>query len=341
MRNERGFSLIELLMAMVIMMIVLGVTMRAFMDALKVDDAIKLTTEVDQNLQSASMFLTRDLIDTARGWPPSLPLPKDGANPSIVVRPGPAKAAAAGYPGGGTELYPVMPGDGLGPKVGTIDTDTVTICYMDGLLDKMNLAGPVTLAGTTAKAQLAAATNVNTNPERTIQKGDLFYVFNGNSRAVQRATDFDPATKTLTFDKDTDTMKINQPGLSAGSINPLVGLNGTQVYRLMMVTYYIDVQGGVTYLMRQSNIQPAQQIAIGVRNLQLAYNVVIPGPPIATVRTSMPYPLYSFTQLDQAFVSIEARSDKPLRESKMYLSNDVATQVSFRSLSAKTQYSVK
>jgi hypothetical protein len=339
MRSEKGFSLIEILTSTAITMVVLGLTFRSFSDALKVDDAMKLMVDVDQNLQSASTYLNRDLVDTARNWPTgNIPLPT-GGTAVAVVRPGPAAAATAGYPTPTSSLMPIMPGDGLGPTVGSTATDTVTVCYMDGILGKMDVTS-VALAGTTATMVLANTVTMNTRPENTVVVGDLFYIVNGTNRALQRVTAVNAATRTLTFDKTADAMKINQPGVTTGSINPLVGLSGSQAQRLMMVTYYIEVQSGVPMLMRQSNTTAGQAVAIGVRNLQLRYNRVNPTTGVSTWTTTIYGDSYVPSEVDQAQVWIEARSDRVLRYSNRFISNDLATQIGFRSLSTRTAYTV-
>jgi prepilin-type N-terminal cleavage/methylation domain-containing protein len=341
MRAERGFSLIEIMTAMAIMMVVLGLTFRSFSDALKVDDAMKLMTDVDQNLQSASTYLQRDLIDTARNWPSAnIPLPS-GGTAVAVVRPGPTAAVAAGYPSA-TLLYPLIPGDAKGPTVGSVATDSVTVCFMDGILGTMDLTS-LSLAGTTATMVLANTVTINTRPENTVAVGDIFYIVNGSTAALQRVTAIDAATRTLTFDKAADTMKINQPGVTSGSINPLVALpvTDTKAQRMMMVTYYIEVTGGVPYLMRQSNILAAQAVAIGITNFQLRYNAVLDAAAGTTAMTTTVFgDSYLPSQIDQAFIALNARSDRPLRMSTRYISNDVVTQVGFRSLSTRPDYSV-
>jgi prepilin-type N-terminal cleavage/methylation domain-containing protein len=341
MRSERGFSLIEIMTAMAITMVVLGLTFRSFSDALKVDDAMKLMTDVDQNLQSASTYMQRDLVDTARNWPTAnIPLPS-GGTAVPVVRPGPAAAVAAGYPSA-TVLYPLIPGDAKGATVGSIVTDSVTVCYMDGILGRMDLTS-LTLAGTTATMVLDPAVTINTRPENTVIVGDLFYLVNGSLNVLQRVTAVNAATRTITFDKAADDMKVNQPGVTSGSINPLIGLPivDTKAQRMMMITYYVGVQAGVPYLYRQSNILPADQVAIGITNLQVAYNAVIN---VAAGTTAMTQTVYADgyfpNQIDQAFISLNARSDRPLRMTTRYISNDVVTQVGFRSLSTKTDYTV-
>jgi prepilin-type N-terminal cleavage/methylation domain-containing protein len=340
MRSERGFSLIEIMTAMAITMVVLSLTFKSFSDALKVDDAMKLMTEVDQNLQSASTYMVRDMIDTARNWPTSgIPLPS-GAGAVALVRPGTAADAAAGYPLGATSLLPLMPGDGLGPTIGSTATDTITMCYMDGILGEMPVTS-LTRATDTVTMVLDSAVTINTRPENTIAVGDLFYILNGSNRALQRVTALNVATKTLTFDMSADTMKVNQPNAASGNVTALLNLTDNKTQRVMMITYYIDNSTGVPMLMRQSNTTTALGVALGINNLQVSYNAHTGTSTGSTALTNTIYgDGYTPSSIDQGLLALSARSDRVLRLSNRYISNDMVTQVGFRSLSTTTAYTV-
>jgi prepilin-type N-terminal cleavage/methylation domain-containing protein len=339
-QSERGFSLIEIMTALAITMVVLGLTFKSFADALKVDDAMKLMTDVDQNLQSAATYLEKDLIDTGRNWPTGgIPLP-NGAGSVAAVRPGTAADTTAGFPSTAT-LYPIIPGDGLGPNAGgATNTDTVTVCYMDGILGVMPVTS-LTKTGTTVTMVLANTVTINTRPENTIAVGDIFYIVNGTNKVLQRVTALDAPSRTLTF-AQLDDMKINQPGAAAGVVTPLLGLTDNRTQRLMMVTYFVQVSGGVPMLMRQLNNQTAQAVALGIRGFQLSYNVTTGTTTVgsATTTPNIYGDGYLYTQVDQAQVALEARSDRVLRMTNRYVSNDLVTQVGFRSVQTQQNYNL-
>jgi type II secretory pathway pseudopilin PulG len=342
MRSEHGFSLIEIMTALAITMVVLALTFKSFSDALKVDDAMKLTTEVDQNLQAASTYVVKDMVDTARNWPSGgIPLP-NGTGSVAVVRPGTAADTAAGMPSP-TVLSPIIPGDALGPTVGSTQTDTVTICYMDGILGSMDVTS-LTQAGTTLTMVLSNAAGqpaINTRPENTIAVGDIFYINNGNIKAVQRVTALNAATRTLTFASG-DSMNINQPGAAAGTAAGLVGKTDNKTQRMKMVTYFIDNSGAVPMLMRQDYNGTANGVALGITNFQVAYNATTWAgtTPTTNVTANIFADGYTINQVDQAQVALSARSDRQLRQTNRYISNDTVTQVDFRSINTKQDYSV-
>jgi prepilin-type N-terminal cleavage/methylation domain-containing protein len=339
MRSERGFSLIEVMTALAVTLVVLALAMRSFSDALKVDDAMKLTTEVDQNLQAAQTYVVKDLVDTSRNWPSGgIPFPT-GGTATAVVRPGTAAAAAAGYPSA-TVLSPLIPGDGLGPTVGSTSTDTITVCFMDGVLGTMDVTS-LTMAGTTATMVLANTVTINTKPENTIAVGDIFYIVNGTSKVLQQVTAINAGTRTLTFASG-GPLNLNQPGATSGNVGPLVGKTDNKTQRLKMVTYYIDNTGTVPMLMRQDQ-QGTNAVALGITNFQIAFNANVfdvTGALVSTNITTAIFPTYTINQVDQAQVMLAARSDRVLRMSNRYISNDMITQVSFRSINTKQDYNV-
>jgi prepilin-type N-terminal cleavage/methylation domain-containing protein len=333
MRADKGFSLIELLIAMVVTLIVLGLTFRAFADALKVNDSIRLMTDVNQNLQSASTYLIRDLVDTGRNFPATgISLPQGG---SAVIRPGPALAAAAGYPST-VSLVPLIPGDAKGPTIGQFVTDTITTCAMDGVLGSMTVT-TLTVTASSSTIVLDPATVFNTRPEDTIAAGDLIYLLNDKGNTLQRVTAIDKATRTITF-ADSDAMKLNQPTLATGGVKALSGGAGTVAQRLFMTTYYIDNSGATPMLMRQDNIKPAVAVALGVTNFQVSYNAV-DGAGVTAI-TNVVYPTYSANQVDQGFIALAARSDRAMANTKTFITNNMVTQVGFRSLSTRQDYFV-
>jgi type II secretory pathway pseudopilin PulG len=341
MRSERGFSLIEVMTALAVTMVVMALTFRSFNDALKVDDAMKLTTEVDQNLQAAQTYLVTDMLNAARNWPSGgIPLPT-GGTATAVVRPGPTGAATAGYPST-TILSPIIPGDGLGPTFGTVPTDTVTVCFMDGILGDMPVQS-LTMSGTTVTMVLPNTVTINTRPENTIANGDLFYIVNGTSKVLQRVTNIVAATRTITFATG-ESMNINQPGATSGNVGPLLNKPDNRTQRMKMVTYFINNSGTVPTLDRQENNLASNAVALGITNLQFSYNANVfnatTGALVSTNITNTIFPTYAINQVDQAQIALSARSDRALRMSTRYITNDMVTQVSFRSINTKQDYNV-
>jgi prepilin-type N-terminal cleavage/methylation domain-containing protein len=338
MQDNRGFSLIELLVSLLVMTIVLGLSSRALTDAMRADEAITLMSDVNSNLQSSSTIIVRDLVNAGRNLDlGGLSLPA-GAGSTAVVRPGPSGAAGAGWPTA-TVLYAVTPGDNIGPSVNGSPTDVVTIVSVDDRLQTNNNASVnVTAAG--AVVTLSALDTVGTTPLNTIQVGDLMWLKRGTSRAVVYVTSVDPNNVRRFTAAVSDAPNLNQTGASTGSMRQIAALNTTQaaaVKRITMATYWTEVAAdGIPYLMRQENYRAAVQVGLGVSNLQLSYDVWANG---TTTLVDNPF-AHSYTpnQFDKAYVTLSVRSDKKFRQTKDYLRNDVTTQVSLRSLQVQQNF---
>ena len=166
MKRENGFSLIELLVAMTIMIAVVAAATTAIIQAQHVSEAVALEANVQENLRAGMHFLVRDLTQAGEGIPAAgISIPNTAGGVSNIVRPGTPAAGIfenAGLPPATyTILPPVIPGNGLGSVVTTVNpangavlaggfnTDIVTILYADNTL--------VSSAGGAAAPLLTAA----------------------------------------------------------------------------------------------------------------------------------------------------------------------------------------
>ncbi len=88
--DERGFTLVELLVAMAITTVILGTTMAALNDAAKATDSAKQVTELNNGLRTAMDMMTRDIMQIGQGLPPGrvIGLPS-GTNSVPMQLPGP------------------------------------------------------------------------------------------------------------------------------------------------------------------------------------------------------------------------------------------------------------
>ena len=340
MSSQRGFSLIELLVAMSVTLIVLGLAVRAFSDALTADEAVRLMADSNQNLQASSTMVVRDLMDAGRGIPIGGVALPSGVGAVNVNRPGPPLAVAAGFPGN-LKLQAITPGDELGPTIEGMKTDVVTILQVDDQFPEAKVSS-IAIAGGTATITLDSThtetQKINTSWRTTLKVGDLF-LFTGDNQAFVRVTEYDDGNKyVLKCGDDTNatmTMGFNQFGAASGSA---AGVTGTdrRLQRVSLITYYVDQIDGVPYLMRQRNDEAPIQVGYAVTNLQMAYDVNTGAGGVQIV--NMPPIGFTAANFDQAYVSLAVRSDQKFRKTGSHLRNDVTTQVALRSLQLKTNY---
>jgi prepilin-type N-terminal cleavage/methylation domain-containing protein len=335
LRDERGFSLIELLTSTVIMLIVLSLASRSLMDATKADDAIALMADANQNLQSSSTMMVRDLVDTGRDIVPGgLEMP-NGNGVLRVVRPGPAETTAAGWPSAVT-MYALTPGRNIGPVLNGAATDSVTLIMMDDRIPDHDVNVAVDAGNTRATLTLAAGGEFNTNVFNTYRVGDLVVLGKDNRNATVRITavDDDDDPRVLTAATAGDTMRFNQFTAAAGSAKQVTG-NG-KVRRLLMVTYWVQEENGVPYLMRQTYDNAPVEVGLGVSYLRLAYDVNTGG---GVLRKEDPIAEgYSPNELEKALLTLSVRSERPMRNSNKWMRNDTTTQVALRSLQLKKNF---
>ena len=68
--DARGFTLVELLVAMAITTVILGTTMAAMNDAIKATDSAKQVTDLNNGLRTAMDMMVRDMLQVGQGLPP-------------------------------------------------------------------------------------------------------------------------------------------------------------------------------------------------------------------------------------------------------------------------------
>src|SRR5262245_26043007 len=88
--EARGFTLVELLVAMAITTIILGTTMYAMNDAIKATDSAKQLTDLNNGLRTAMDMMVRDALQIGQGLPTGRTVGLPYGNNSIpMLLPGP------------------------------------------------------------------------------------------------------------------------------------------------------------------------------------------------------------------------------------------------------------
>jgi prepilin-type N-terminal cleavage/methylation domain-containing protein len=275
MKLQKGFSLIELLVAMAILLIVVSVATTAIIQAQHVSEAVALEANVQENLRAGMHFIVRDLTQAGEGIPAAgISIPNTAAGVSNVTRPGTPAASifksqslpAVTY----TSLPPVIPGSQLGSVVttqnasskailtGGFNTDIITILYEDntvvssvgGAAAPLLTATPVNqpvgppICNGTITANGSSLTldpNCFTMPggPTPLAVGNLILFHNINGTALEYVTSISGST--INFAAG-DPAGLNQTGLPNGTVaNLSVAATPTTISRVWMVTYYLDV----------------------------------------------------------------------------------------------------
>jgi prepilin-type N-terminal cleavage/methylation domain-containing protein len=377
MKRQRGFSLVELMVATAILITVISVAINALMQAQQVSQAVAYEANVQENLRAGMHFLVEDLVQAGEGIPQGgIEIPYTAT--SAINRPGTATI----FPNAYTTLPAMTPGWELGslatsldPKTGAVltgvNTDIINILYADNIL--VDTAGnylysypvvqPAPSAPVCAGAIDPTGLSVTLAPGcftmpgtvNPITTGNLIMFHNQNGTALEYVTSV--AGQVINFAAG-DPAGLNQSGKAFGTVANL-GPGGvfppTTITRVWMITYYIDVTSPqYPRLVRQVNypgyppaapVNPPQPIADVIENLGFSYDIIDSTDPVGTYPAgagNAPTPILPDTpaQIRAVNVFLAGRSERTYSSGSTvnYLRNNLSTQVSIRSLSFTNQF---
>src|SRR5271156_1152990 len=323
MKLQKGFSLIELLVSMGIVVTVVAIATGSLMQAEHATTAVAYMANTQENLRAGMHFMVRDLLQAGEGIPQGgISLPYTGTT-TAVIRPG--LATAGPFPNGYTTLPAITPGylagqfaTSLNPSTGVtltgVKTDIINIIYADNILQDtagnylysypvIQAANPPcagTINATGASVTLAAGCFLMPGATNPITTGNLIMFHNQNGTALEYVTSV--AGQAINF-AGGDPGGLNQSGKTFGTVANLATSPGvfppTTVTRVWMVTYYIDATNAQDpQLVRQVNypnypaaapVNPPTAIADDIENLAFSYAITSSTAPVGT------YPINQFT----------------------------------------------
>jgi prepilin-type N-terminal cleavage/methylation domain-containing protein len=333
--SDAGFTLAEMLIATAITLIVLSAAVEMMTSTMSLTSASRLTSETNHGLQAGMSLMVRDFMQTGQGIPlGGIPLPS-GGGAAAVVRPGPASTLT--FPAGATTLPALSPGNGIGPTLLGVQTDVVTLLYIDRTLDLS--AYPLVSIATDGSTMTVNASTPITGVDG-IKAGDLILFSNAQGNALQMVTQT-PSSQIVDFATG-DSMLLNQRGAPQGTIMNLQSSPGvfppTTALRVMMISYFVDDTTDPTLprLVRRINLGNNLAIAMGVENLQVTYDLVdgVSNP----TNVDEPASGYSANQIRKVNLFVSARSQDLNQQTHQYFRNSMATQVGLRSLSFVDRY---
>lgn len=355
MRSERGFALSEFLVASVITLAVIGVAIRTFDDALKINDATLKLTDAGQNMRSGVNLLVRDLLQAGRDIPTGgIPLPS-GAGAALVQRPSPLGWSYAFDNTTLTTLGAVTTGNNLGSVIAGRQTDMLTLLMSDPFLPVLDPPGPpagvqpssVTTAGPKMAADGSSMTMGNqsawfagdlANGVGAIKAGDILLFTNSTGSAMQVVTSVSGGTVAFASG---DPFNLNQRSAANGNITDILG-NPMSVQRILMISYFVqETTPGEPRLMRALNMFPPQALAGVVEDLQFTYDLVDGTTNPANV-DDVPFTLagdtFTSSQIRKVNLKVGVRSEEKSRSTNDYMRHYITTVASLRNLAYVAEY---
>ena len=144
MKRQKGFSLLEMMIATVILVSAVGSAMVALLQAQHATQGITLLASTQQNLRAGMHFIVRDLTQAGAGIPQGgVTIPYNASAVSNLNRPGtiPQTIFSSAY----TVLPPIVPGNVAGQLATSVNpstlavltghnTDIINIMYADNTL---------------------------------------------------------------------------------------------------------------------------------------------------------------------------------------------------------------
>jgi prepilin-type N-terminal cleavage/methylation domain-containing protein len=354
----RGFSLVELLIAMALGLVVLAATTQLFKSGMDATRLVTQSSEMHQNVRATLNLMAKDVSMAGSGLPSgglALPYGVGSTASFFAVDPTQAWLANNTYPG--NYMYGIISGPNNGIEIGNGATiaatgkasDAITVVYADYAfpLNQYTVTFPVATNPngdlvTFAPPAVPPAGFPAIQSPTGIQVGDLILLSNNAGSAVGEVTGITPVgTKTNLAFANGDPLKINQTGAANGNIARIVAGGTTIGTRIWAITYFIEVPaaatGQVPRLMRQINGQKPVPVADNVINLAITYDMCdgTNGPNCSGIQNAQAAP-FSPNQIHK--VNIQVMAQTLVAYGNKSRSTVLATSVSTRSLDFKDRY---
>lgn len=307
--RKRGFSLIEMTVALALGTLVLALAVEMFTKSLSATWTVSQRAEMQQDFRAAANMLTKDInmAGSGMGNNVQIALPS-GAGTQVPIYG--CDQTPTCYINGGAVAYPtqlvnsvnvpylygLIPGPAYGPTVDTAAgrTDIITVvnadtnfqlgCYSvavtTGVLVRFTL--PTPLPATCVLPPPMVAPQAVNDAVVGLTPGDLvqFQVTIGSGAGAQTSSIIGEVTNVTPRGGNAydvafatgDPLRMNQPTAAAGSLGNIVGTSGSAT-RINVITYYLDKTITPPRLMRQISGHSPIPVAENVRFLQFTYDL--------------------------------------------------------------------
>lgn len=277
--RERGFSLMEVMIALAITLVVLWAAFAMFKSMSDTGGAAAQLTESNTDVQASLNMIRRDLRKVDGGDAiPSAGIPLQAGDwadtrwidTNVLLLGGTDITARAGIVSNTNFAL-----DAITP--GTVNNNSaMSLVYIDEYARGIGATLLVTPGNNTVSVTAAGA---NSSRVSAIEESDFILIKNiANNNVIMAyvtGVNSTGGTTTISLATGTDPSGVNQ-GLDTNFIAPG---NAVQVNLLRYVAYFLDVDpnqsdSGTAWLMRQVNLKPATQLIPGVTGFKLTYDVV-------------------------------------------------------------------
>jgi prepilin-type N-terminal cleavage/methylation domain-containing protein len=297
-KRERGFSLLEMVVAMALGTIVLGAAVQIYSQAVAATFKVSQRAEMQQDFRAASNILTKDLSLAGAGMGNGVAIPLASTVTPVYGCDQTPKCyinnVAQTYPlqGGVPYLYGLIPGYNKGPVLATKTTDVVTIAYTDSTFYLNCYTATVTAKGIVTFAPAASpvpwptpgclpsgvTTAQNVNDAVTgLTPGDLVLFSLNGAPVMAEVTGAVTATGTNTYTvpfANSDVLKMNQtPSAGTGLNGAPLNATGTSPTRMLVITYYLDNSVTPARLMRQISGHSPVPVAENLVYMKFSYDL--------------------------------------------------------------------
>ncbi len=283
-RDIRGFTLVELVLAMGLATVVLGGALALTSQTIGLSDMVSQRSDMQQNGRVAMNMMARDASLAGTGFPASgIQLPSgSGSQDSQFACDEAGGCYITNNVYTDERLYATWPGDSGGPTINGVATDVITLVYDDTTSDFDEYV--LTSIDSSGKKIYfdPATTPAWDDAVVGLKVGDVVLVSNINGIAVATVTQLhddhihlDPGSN--------DPLDFNQQGIATfGTVESILG-PPTSARRIFIITYYIDNSDpDIPLLMRQVNAFPPMAVAEYVENLQVTYDIYDENTSVAT-----------------------------------------------------------
>jgi hypothetical protein len=327
-----GYSLVELMVSMGLTLGLLAAAFALFDGMMTVSDAAVTIAEMNQNLRATVNVISRDLTVAGAEIPIGGIAIPGGSGSGPVTRPGPG---ALTFPVSSGVLSVITPGYSLGPTVGNLPSDIITILMIDPLsqLDEYPLTD---LTPSGSQIEVDSRTDISGGASQVVI-GDILMISNNRGATLGMVTNVNYHTNKINF-ASSDPLNLNQPSASHGRIadlqdpGPPASYPPTVAKKLTLTTYFLDNSNSSRpMMMRQIGAAPANPVALYITALQFSYDLS-DGVTVNQRDTTTP------NEIRKVNLLVSARSEARSRRSGQYFANSIFTSVTIRNLAYRDKY---